>query len=61
MLAGHAIDSVPIYALYPQRNLVPPKVRVFVDYLVDLFADKVRARRAEGRSHERAGTAASAS
>lgn len=49
VLAEHALDPVPIYALYPQQGLVPPKVRVFLDYLVDLFAGKARARRAEGR------------
>ena len=30
--------TVPIYALYAQRGLVPPKVRAFVDYAVELFA-----------------------
>jgi hypothetical protein len=52
VLAEHALDPVPIYALYPQQGLVPPKVRVFLDYLVDLFAGKARARRAEGRPRE---------
>lgn len=47
VLAEHSLDPVPIYALYPQRNLVPPKVRVFIDYLIALFADKVRARQAD--------------
>ena len=46
VLAEHSLDPVPIYALYPQRNLVPPKVRVFVDYVVELFAHKARASRA---------------
>jgi LysR family transcriptional regulator, regulator for bpeEF and oprC len=49
ILAEHSLDPVPIYALYPQRNLVPPKVRVFIDYLVELFADKTRSSRAEGK------------
>ena len=39
VLAEHTPDPVPIYALYLQRNLVPPKVRVFIDYLIGLFAD----------------------
>jgi DNA-binding transcriptional LysR family regulator len=38
------LDPVPIYALFPQRAFLPPKVRVFVDYLVDLFAGRRRVR-----------------
>lgn len=30
-------SRVGIYAIYPSRRLVPPKVRAFVDYLADLF------------------------
>ena len=29
--------KVAIYAIYPSRRLVPPKVRAFVDYLTELF------------------------
>ncbi len=31
-------DKVSIYAIYPSRRLVPPKVRAFVDYLAELFS-----------------------
>lgn len=44
VLVDACLDPVPIYALFPQRAFLPPKVRVFVDYLVDLFAGKRRAR-----------------
>ncbi len=30
-------DKVSIYAIYPSRRLVPPKVRAFVDYLAELY------------------------
>jgi LysR family transcriptional regulator for bpeEF and oprC len=46
VLAEHSLDPVPIYAIYPQRNLVPPKVRVFIDYVVELFGHKAHAHRA---------------
>ncbi|MDC3958933.1 LysR family transcriptional regulator [Polyangium jinanense] len=45
ILIEQSLDPVPIYALYPQGGLVPPKVRVFIDYLVELFTGKERARR----------------
>jgi len=31
--------SVPLSALYPQHRQVPPRLRVFIDWLVELFAD----------------------
>jgi len=30
-------DSVPLYAVWPQGRFEPPKVRVFVDYLLEKF------------------------
>ena len=31
-------SKVGIYAIYPSRRLTPPKVRAFVDFLVELFS-----------------------
>ena len=28
----------PIYAVHPYRRFVPPKVRVFIDFLVECFS-----------------------
>jgi DNA-binding transcriptional LysR family regulator len=35
-------DSLPIQAVYPSRRLVPPRVRAFVDFLVDEFRSDPR-------------------
>ena len=31
-------DTTPLYALYPHQRHLPPKVRVFIDFLVERFA-----------------------
>ena len=46
--SGHLVEVLPqyrslelgIYALYPTRKHVLPKVRLLIDYLVQSFADK---------------------
>jgi DNA-binding transcriptional LysR family regulator len=38
-------DSIPLYAVWPQGRFVAPKVRVFVDYLVEKLAPAPRRRR----------------
>jgi DNA-binding transcriptional LysR family regulator len=37
LFPGWDTDTFTIYAVYPSRNLLPPKVRTFVDYLVERF------------------------
>lgn len=37
ILAGYKLPDLGIHAVYPQRDFVPPKVRVFVDFLAQRF------------------------
>ena len=37
ILADYRLPELGIHAVYPQRELVPPKVRVFVDFLLERF------------------------
>ena len=37
VLARYKVKEIGIHAVYPQRGHVPPKVRVFVDFLVQRF------------------------
>jgi DNA-binding transcriptional LysR family regulator len=37
VLMDYEPDPLPIQAVYPTRRLVPPRVRAFVDYLLDEF------------------------
>lgn len=37
LLPGYTIDETGIYAVMPQRRLVPPRVRAFVDFLLEHF------------------------
>jgi DNA-binding transcriptional LysR family regulator len=39
VLPQHRIADSGIHAVVPQRRLLPPRVRVFIDYLVESFAD----------------------
>lgn len=39
VLPGYAAPELAAHAVYPQRRLVPPKVRAFVDFLADRFGD----------------------
>jgi len=39
VLADYPIADSGIYAVMPQRRLVPPRVRAFVDFLAEKFAD----------------------
>lgn len=40
ILADYRLPELGIYAVYPQKTHVPPKVRVFIDYLVARFGRK---------------------
>lgn len=40
VLAGYRLPELGIYAVYPQKAHVPPKVRVFIDYLAARFGRK---------------------
>ena len=37
ILPAYRLPELGIHAVYPQRDFVPPKVRVFVDFLVERF------------------------
>jgi DNA-binding transcriptional LysR family regulator len=40
VLVDYRLPELGIYAVYPQREHVPPKVRVFIDYLATRFGRK---------------------
>ncbi len=40
LLADYRLPELGIYAVYPQKEHVPPKVRVFIDYLAARFGRK---------------------
>ena len=40
ILADYRLPELGIYAVYPQREHVPPQVRVFIDYLAARFGRK---------------------
>ena len=40
ILTGYRLPELGIHAVYPQREHVPPKVRAFVDFLVERFRGK---------------------
>lgn len=42
VLTDYEPDALPIQAVYPSRRLVPPRVRAFVDYLVEEFRNDLR-------------------
>jgi len=39
VLPDHPIATTGIYAVMPQRRLVPPRVRAFVDFFAERFGD----------------------
>lgn len=41
VLAEYEIEPRPIYAVYPRHRLLAPKVRAFVDFLVELFSARM--------------------
>lgn len=49
VLADYEIEPRPFYAIYPRNRHLTPKVRVFLDFLVELFSasDGVATRRAQ--------------
>lgn len=49
LLPGWCADNGPIALYYPNRKLLPPKTRVFIDFIVDAFQAKGLARRFDGR------------
>ena len=42
ILARYALPELGIYAVYPQRAHVPPKVRAFVDFLAQRFSRRAQ-------------------
>jgi len=40
VLANYKLAELGIYAVYPQRSQVPPKVRAFVDFLAKRFGPR---------------------
>lgn len=44
VLQAYEPAAMPIQAVYPSRRLVPPRVRVFVDFLLDEFRTDPRLR-----------------
>ena len=43
VLDAWTADEATLYAVYPSRRFVVPKVRAFVDFLVDEFAGTLDA------------------
>jgi DNA-binding transcriptional LysR family regulator len=39
VLAAFAAPKVPVLALYPQHNQQPPRVRLFIDWLAEIYRD----------------------
>ncbi|MDO9451573.1 MAG: LysR substrate-binding domain-containing protein [Stagnimonas sp.] len=39
VLPNYSLDETGIYAVMPQRRLVPPRVRAFIDFLLEYFGD----------------------
>ena len=39
-IPGLPVEVQGIYAVYPPGRFTQPKVRAFIDFLVDAFADK---------------------
>lgn len=37
VLAQYPVEPTSIYAVFPNRNLIPPKVQLFLEYLLDYF------------------------
>ena len=40
VLDEHVREDVPIYAVYPSNRHLSPKVRAFVDYLVEMYGPR---------------------
>ncbi len=40
LLADYPTDAVSLHVVYPQNRHLSPKVRIFVDLMVEHFADK---------------------
>ena len=49
LLPGWYADNGPISLYYPSRTLLPPRTRVFIEFVVDAFRTKGLARRFDGR------------
>jgi len=39
VLEGWEADELTIFAVYPSRQFLPPKVRTFIDFMVERFGD----------------------
>ena len=49
LLPGWYADNGPIVLYYPNRKLLPPKTRVFIDFIAESFQKKALAHRFDGR------------
>lgn len=49
LLPGWCADNGPLALYYPNRKLLPPKTRVFIDFIVDAFQRQGLSRRFDGR------------
>ncbi|SDP05377.1 DNA-binding transcriptional regulator, LysR family [Ralstonia sp. 25mfcol4.1] len=49
LVPGWCADNGPLALYYPNRKLLPPKTRVFIEFIVDAFQRKGLARRFDGR------------
>jgi DNA-binding transcriptional LysR family regulator len=45
LLAPYACDELNLYAAYPSRQFLPPRTRVFIDFMVNSLGDSVRRAR----------------
>ena len=41
VLTGYAVRELSVYAVYPERQHLSPKVRAFVDFAVELLSDHI--------------------
>jgi DNA-binding transcriptional LysR family regulator len=41
LLAPYACDEIKLYAAYPSRQFLPPRTRVFIDFMAKNFGGSV--------------------
>ena len=46
VLPSHAMTGLPIHLIYPSRRNLPPRTRVFMDFVAEQFADALGAAQA---------------
>jgi DNA-binding transcriptional LysR family regulator len=40
VLPGWEMQALTVFAVYPSRQFLPPKVRSFIDFMVEYFGDE---------------------